>query len=238
MNRLVVVLVVFAALVPASAQPVRSQVTPEVLAADSTHFIEYGSSPSLDRQVALPENENKPLIVVSRTIGDKPLTGVPDGTVRNWLATKAANADLVVLATPLKRYSALTADHSFIFSDYEMRVEQVFKDHTAQLSPGSSIVVARAGGVTTVNGHNVRAIDPEFHLFHIGEPYLLFLYQIPGTGTFKAFADNSFLISGNRAIAGKTHADKFAQNFQQHAAYLPVVRDAVSFAAEKERGVR
>lgn len=237
MNRVLVLifLVLFGNLLPGPAQDLRSQVTPEVLAADSTHFMEYGGSPSLERQVALPENQNKDLVVVTRTVGDRPLTGMPDGSVRSWLATKAANADLVVLATPLKRHSALTADHSFVFSDYEVCIEQVLKDVTGQVFSGNIIVVARAGGVTTVNGHPVRAIDPEFRLFRLGEQYLFFLYQIPNMGTFKAFADESFLISGDRAIPAKTHPGKFAQDFRSRPAFLQLVQDAVSFAAERER---
>jgi hypothetical protein len=221
--------------IPAWSQTLPSQVTAEVLAADSVRFTEYTGS-SIKGQIAAPENQNKPFILVSRTGTKEGPAGVgPGGSLRNWLAAKAANSDVVVIVTLLNQHSALTADHSFVFSDYEARVDRVLNDKTGHVLPGGNIIVSRAGGEAEFNGHIIRAIDPEFKPFRPNETYLLCMYQNPGSGTFKAFAENSFLITGSRAVSAKTHLDKFDDAFQQDPTFLSTIVDAVAIAKLKER---
>jgi len=129
----------------ASAAGQQGAATTKARELDSRHFMEYGGSPTIERLVADPANSGKELIVVTRSARDETSSGMHDGTLHNWLATRAANADLVVIAVPIRRHSALTSDHSFVFSDYDVQVERVLVDRSHSVRANRPITVARTG---------------------------------------------------------------------------------------------
>ena len=115
-----------------------------------------------------------------------------------YLDYMSSRADAVVIGTLKNKSSQLTDDGEFLFTDYVVVVNSVAK--SPSIAPNSEIIVTRAGGEILLNGRTVRAIDPFFKPFQLGQSYILFLKLIPETGAFKADAAGSFRIVGGKVM--------------------------------------
>lgn len=112
------------------------------------------------------------------------------------------NADSIFIGTLKSKTSQLTADESFIFTDYEMTVEQVVKGTpVAPAQVGADLTVTREGGEILLNGRIFRARRDDFKAFEVGKRYLLFLRHLPETGAYLAYPNGSFELDGDQVIA-------------------------------------
>ena len=125
-----------------------------------------------------------------------------------FLSAPACAADAIVLATVRSFEAALTESKKFIFTDYDVTVDDVLKGDTALLYAGSQIVVTRPGGELVIEGRRLRADDRSFRPLSVGNRYLLFLNFLPVTQSFITKQDIGFAISAkgvssltNRPIA-------------------------------------
>ncbi len=147
-----------------------------------------------------------------------------------FLVDVAARADAVVVGVTESSSSSLTEDQDFIFTDWRMTVEQVLKDNpSAPIGVNTQIVVTRPGGTLVISGRNVRAIETMFSSFQAGGRYLLFLYSVPTTGSYRAFNDQSFelLQTGVRKLKpGSLHIE--LKTRQDPQALLAEVRAAIA----------
>lgn len=101
-------------------------------------------------------------------------------------------ADAIVLGKPESRFSQLTADEDFVFTDYELAIEEVLKDDPNISKQGNNnITVTRPGGFIRLNNRNIRATDQSFKPLEMGERYVLFLRFIPATGAYRALNSKS-----------------------------------------------
>jgi hypothetical protein len=116
------------------------------------------------------------------------------------LATYTRNSDLVVMGVPMDRRSLPIADQTFLFSEYTVRVSQVFGNNNSGIKAGDLITVARQGGTLEVNGVFVRATDADFELFRLHTPYIFFLRAIPGTPAFQALGSSTFRVDNSNVI--------------------------------------
>ena len=110
----------------------------------------------------------------------------------------SSRADAVVIGTLKNKSSLLTDDGEFLFTDYVVVVNSVAK--SPSIAQNREIIVTRAGGEILLNGRTVRAIDPFFKPFQLGQSYILFLKLVPETGAFKADAAGSFRIVGGKVM--------------------------------------
>ena len=115
------------------------------------------------------------------------------------------NSDAVVVGTPTRRVSSLTASHRFVFSDYEVTVSTLIHDRSRQISSGDQIIITRPGGEVNVGGVDFRAIETEMPLFQLGASYIFFLHFNQDAGTYSVAASDCFLIAGDTVSSGKTH---------------------------------
>ena len=108
----------------------------------------------------------------------------------------ACDADAIVSGKiKSKSSSQLTEDNGFVFTSYELAVEDVIKDDpSASLQPGSALTVSQPGGEIELNGKTVRAIDESFKPFEENGHYILFLRRSPSTGHYDAFGNGSFQV--------------------------------------------
>lgn len=152
------------------------------------------------------------------------------------LREMAGGADAIVVGTVRQKTSQLTADETFVFTDYELAVEDVLKDNpAAHVEPGCSITVARPGGKILLDGRVVTASDSLYKPLGVGGRYILFLRFIPATGAYRPFTDKgSFEVSGGRvstltegALSSTFRAGREA------SALLDEIRAAVSEHARK-----
>lgn len=147
----------------------------------------------------------------------------------------AAEADAVVVGVVTGKASQLTENGSFIFTDYDMTVEEVLKDNRAEhVEPQTSLTVTRPGGKVALNGRAVTAIDRSFKRLAIGGRYLLFLRYIPTTGAYQAVNDKGGFEIDNNKVAALTEMPGAVFSHEQDASsFINEIRMAISAS---ERG--
>ncbi|HWS85550.1 MAG TPA: hypothetical protein VN282_01040 [Pyrinomonadaceae bacterium] len=112
------------------------------------------------------------------------------------------NADAVFIGTLKSKSSQLTDDESFIFTDYDMVVEQVIKDNpSAPAQAGAELTMTREGGEIQLNGRTFRARRDDFKAVEVGKRHLLFLRYLPETGAYLAYPNGSFELDGDKVVA-------------------------------------
>jgi hypothetical protein len=131
-----------------------------------------------------------------------PLVGVPGDPVsisfHDFLRDLACGADAVVIGRVKNKSSQLTEAKDFVFTDYEVTVDEVLKDNTANhIAPKTDITITRPGGKIQLDGKTVQAIDASFPALKIGKRYLFFLNFVPTTAAYKAVSrKGSFELGG------------------------------------------
>ena len=118
------------------------------------------------------------------------------------LVSIANKADAVVIGVlKSKSYSQLTENREFVFSNYELTIQDILKNNpVAPIQPNTSIYINRPRGVVQLNGRTIHAIAGGFQPFQINGRYVLFLKYIPDTGEYLAFSSGSFQLSNDRVI--------------------------------------
>jgi hypothetical protein len=72
--------------------------------------------------------------------------------------------------------SQLTEDVDFVFTDYELTIEEVLKDNEyAHWLPNIGFTLTQPGGKVRLDGYVIEAEDALFRPLVIGERYALFL---------------------------------------------------------------
>jgi hypothetical protein len=118
-----------------------------------------------------------------------------------FLRVKVCSADMVVVGTPVSGVSHMTAEKHFLYTDWQFRVIEIFKNNSKAPVPAeASITVIRPGGQLKIGERTVYAAENNFKDFYPGEQDLLFLEFIPETGAYKATAEDSFKFSGENTI--------------------------------------
>lgn len=118
-----------------------------------------------------------------------PNAAVP--TQGQFMQTLACKSDAVVLGVVQDSHAALTDNHKFIFTDYNVKVAEVLRSpRNHNINTGDAIVVTRIGGELVIEGHLTTALDMSTQPLQPGVPHLLFLKYLPQTSTF--IADGPF----------------------------------------------
>lgn len=156
----------------------------------------------------------------------------------NFLNNLAADADAVVIGTVTAKASQLTENGAFIFTDYDVRVEEVLKDNSANnIQPHSRIAVTRPGGRISLQGRMVTAVDRTFKPFATGGRYLLFLKYIPTTRAYHAVSTTGvFQLADNKRVELLTEAPDAPRIDKDVAAFISDVRIAIANAIYGRQG--
>jgi hypothetical protein len=124
--------------------------------------------------------------------------------IQDYLSELTCAADAVVLGNVQAKSSQLIEEGTFVFTDYQISVEEVLKSRALPINKNATITVTRVGGVIALNGHTVRAVDHRQEPLSVGGRYLLYLRLIPTTGSFRAFADSAsedtFQVIGRKIV--------------------------------------
>jgi hypothetical protein len=111
------------------------------------------------------------------------------------------NPEVIVVGELKSESPQLTEDESFLFTEYQMVVEEVLKNNPlSPARPGASLTVIREGGTGKVNGKTVRAVREGFRPFRVGQRYVLFLRYIPETGAYSAYPYGSFKLAAGKVL--------------------------------------
>lgn len=126
---------------------------------------------------------------------DSPIT-----TLSQVLERDACAADAIVTGTVKEKASQLTENGEFIFTDYELAVDDVVKQNGAStIRTDGEITVTGPGGTILIRGKRIRAIDSLLPPLRVGQRYVLFLKFIPTTDSYREIeSGGSFLLDGNQ----------------------------------------
>ena len=115
------------------------------------------------------------------------MPGVSPPTFSERITNLTCDADAVVVGEVKSKSSQLTEDQDFIFTDYELQVEEVIKNNASDpIAPNTEITVSNPGGKIQLNNRIVEAKDLSFPPLVVGERYLLFLKSTSIAGGYKA----------------------------------------------------
>jgi|GEM_PF-4780051 len=181
--------------------PVAAADTEQIRQQNSKLFDQYASSRTIEDYANDKSTNNADASIAIERSSKLHHNGkkILDSTRESYLRTAAVNADLIVVVEPTARHSDFTDGHRFIFSDYEASVDRVLFSRKVTVLPGQNIVVSRAGGILHQGNRKIYGHVTGFELFHLNEPYLLFLRYLPN-GTFLVFGEAGYNISGSKVI--------------------------------------
>lgn len=112
------------------------------------------------------------------------------------------NADAVVIGILTDKASQLTDEGSFVFTDYQITVQEIIKNNSvAPLQASGVITGTRDGGVIELNNRIFRAKREDFDPPVVGQRYLLFLRFIPATGAYLMYGNGTFQLNGQGILA-------------------------------------
>ena len=150
------------------------------------------------------------------------------------LQPTACKADAIVIGTVASKTSLLTEDEEYIFTDYDVNVEEVLKHR--QVPPiqiHDHITVTRPGGEIQIDGKKVVAVDESFQPLEANKRYLLLLELIPLTGAYRAVNDSSsFLLQGDRVINLSTSIREGLLENESPQLFADIIRQAVTTGCE------
>jgi hypothetical protein len=153
-----------------------------------------------------------------------------------FLKDLACSADAVMIGKVKNKSSQFTNDGEFIFTDYEMIVEETYKNNSqAPVQSNSNVVVTRIGGAVQVNGRVARAVDRSFKPLEVGRRYLLFLRFIPSTGAYQTYSgQGTFLLRDNEIVnLTKDSLPQELKNGKEVVSFIAEVRLAIAEACNK-----
>jgi len=160
-------------------------------------------------------------------------------TIEELLQRITCNADAVVVGTVTNKTSQLTEDGSFVFTDYDMQVEEIIKN-TAQTSiqPSDNIVITRSGGAVQFNGKVIRAIDKSSQPLETGSRYLLSLQRIASSDDYRTLnTESSFELDQNHVRRLTTKHLPYPFPYESDAnSFLAHIRARANLCDSKSKG--
>ncbi len=103
----------------------------------------------------------------------------PTPTLGQSLNELACTEDAIVVGKVKSKASQLTEEEDFVFTDYELSVEEVIKNNpSAQIGAYTEITITRPGGVVLLDGRVISADVAAYNPFKVGSRYITFLNYI------------------------------------------------------------
>jgi hypothetical protein len=163
----------------------------------------------------------------------------PDTSNNSYQLLKdlARNSDAVVIGKVKNKSSQFTEDGEFIFTDYEITVEEVLKNNNAApIQNNSDITITRIGGTVQIKGRTARAVDKSFKPLEVGGEHLLFLSFITTTGAYQTNSgQGSFLLRNNQLTnLTKDPLPNGLDNGKDISSFIAEVRSAIAAASEQK----
>lgn len=143
-------------------------------------------------------------------------------------ALPASKSTAIVIGEVLSAEAHLSNDKNGIYSEFAVRVDEVLKNAgPAQLQPGSSVTVDRAGGfVSYPNGHQTLYRVDGQNMPGIGQRYLLFLDASGQSPNYRVVTGYELGGSGVAPLDESMGMNKYKG--MDEASFLNAVRAAVA----------
>jgi len=120
-------------------------------------------------------------------------------SVNQFFSRLVCNADAVVTGIAKSKSSHMSDDETFIFSTYELLVDEVLKNNAASpIENGDVIEVARSGGVVKLDEQLIKLEDYSFEPLKVRSRYFLFLRYVPKAGGYVPVgSEGDFKVEGD-----------------------------------------
>jgi hypothetical protein len=170
--------------------------------------------------------------VCSMTVG---LPYPPLFNLFDFLKGISCEADAVVSGVIKDKASFLTDDEQYVFTDYTLTVEEVFKDDlTSPIEMHSEIVVTRPCGTITIDGRKVGVTDVVMKSLEKDGRYVLLLKRVPDAGTYSALTSHSgFELRDGRVIKA-TEVHLGMETEDDASGFLTALRIAAGSCSKKK----
>lgn len=121
-------------------------------------------------------------------------------TQAEYFKALTCGAELVVIAKVTDKDSQFTENLNFIFTDYNLNIEQILKNNTNfNIESLNNITLNTSGGSVRVNNRIIKYEIANRTPIHIGGQYLLFLDYSSDSEVFKLSHDRGiFVVLGNK----------------------------------------
>ncbi|HBB94333.1 MAG TPA: hypothetical protein DC054_02990 [Blastocatellia bacterium] len=161
----------------------------------------------------------------------------PSTSTEEFLRTATCEAQAIVIGRVKNKTSMLTEDGRFVFTDYELQVEETLRDNRdAPIQPESVLIISRPGGAVELDGKTFRVTDDSFEPMEANGRYLLLLRFIPTTGAYQAInSHGSFELKDNKVHRLTTQPLPYLFSYEENAAAFVA---QVHSAANKCRGAK
>jgi hypothetical protein len=112
----------------------------------------------------------------------------------------AAQSAAVVIGTVLSGKAYVSKEHTFVYSDYQVKIDQILKqDPSANLTVGGVLVAMRQGGTIRFPSGHVRHFINNAHGFPaIGAQYLFFLLRPDAVPEYEMAIGATYELRGGR----------------------------------------
>jgi hypothetical protein len=149
----------------------------------------------------------------------------------------ASVSTAIVTATVMSGECFVTSDHSFVYTDYQLKIDEVLKaDLGADLRPGALVTGARPGGaVHFPSGHTTKYVYRGYGFPMIGSRYVLFLRRdIPDLPEYEIIFGSGYEIKTDRVYSLDDMNVQY--NDMSFPIFISTVRQAI--ATSQNRGVK
>ena len=125
----------------------------------------------------------------------------PAITANQFLERLACRSDAIVIGAITSKSSHLSDDETFVYSEYDFKIENVIKDNlVSPITSGNTISVARPGGFIKIDEQLIKFDDASYKSLQRNKEYILFLKFLPiVNGYVVADPEGDFIIE-NKAF--------------------------------------
>ena len=170
------------------------------------------------------------------TIIDYGMSAVP-GTHQDPPGIPVSNT-AVVIGTVLSGKTFINKNHTTVYSDYQVRLDEILKpDPTANLAVGDQVVASRPGGaIHFPSGHTTYVFNYGHGLPEIGSQYILFLFKtIPNIPAYEIAFVSGYQLKNGRVYPLDAANEQY-YDAMSASVFLDIVKKAI--VASQTKGAK
>lgn len=144
-----------------------------------------------------------------------------------YLQKLTCDSDSIVIAKVKNKASQLTEHFNFVFTDYDLNVEQVLKnDSNLDIQTIKNITLHTPGGAVKVDNRTIKIKFERKTPIRVGGEYIFFLDYLSDSDSFRlSSARGVFLVSGNKI---KTPQNAYVESTDNKADFISLIAEAAT----------
>jgi hypothetical protein len=134
----------------------------------------------------------------------------------------------VVIGTVLSGNSFISKNHTAVYSDYQVRIDEILKQGPTALAVGDQVVASRAGGaIHFPSGHRTNFLIIGHGLPEIDSQYVLFLWKtVPNQPVWEIGFDSGYQLKNGRVYALDEVNERYYDSMSV-SVFLDLVKKAI-----------